>query len=100
MSTTDISFHAQEASRSTNSNAFSITGFVKQNASIVPGMFVLVRLNSSVSLRVKITTVECIKHSNEGSLVRLTTIGDEEEIELLNALDIRDEVLLVAKDLE
>ena len=97
---TDISFYAQEASRSTNSNAFSITGFITQNALLVPGMFVLVRLNSSVSLHVKINTVERMKHSTEDDLVRITTIGDEEEIELLNALDIRDEVLLIVKSLE
>jgi hypothetical protein len=99
MSKVDINFYAQESLRPAEDSAVVITGYAKHEAPIRPGMFVLIRLNSSLSIYTKIEIVEYTGHSEKGDLLRITMRGDEDEMELLDALDIRDEVLIITNTL-
>jgi hypothetical protein len=95
MNHSDIPFHAQETVPSTDRLSLSITGFVAQNSTVLRGMHVLIRFNSSLSLSIPIDAVEPISHMKERVYLRITITGDEEEIQLLEALDIRDETLTI-----
>ncbi len=60
---------------------------------IVPGMFALIRLNSSVSIHITIHSIEQLAQEKYAVLVQMSFLADEEEMDLLEGLDIRDETL-------